>query len=193
MLLRAGGSFAANHTTLSCGNNRLIHDDHHVVFQVAPRSPPHPHLPATTQPLTTSQHQEKMPLVVSSLWSITTAQGARSSQLQGGGGPSLRSSLGVGMCWGAAAAVGCDPGIRSLLSEVAQPWAQCAGTTCSPWESPSPWSHGQTLLSSSQGLDLPKQAIPRDLAALRMQEECWEGQVAGQGETFGVLGVQEVF
>lgn len=68
-----------------------------------------------------------MHLIASPLWSITTAQGARSSQLQGGSGPSFRSSLGVGMCWGAAA-VGCDAGIRSLLPEVAQPWAECAGT-----------------------------------------------------------------
>lgn len=113
MLLRAGGTFAAKHNTLSCGNNRLLHSDHHVVFQAAPGFPPHPHLPATMQPLTTSQHWEKVP--------ITAAQGAGSSQLQGGGGPSLRSSLRVGTCWGAAAAVGCDPGIRSLLLEVTQP------------------------------------------------------------------------
>lgn len=166
MLLRAGGSFAVNHNTLSC-DNRILHNDHHVVFQVAPGSPSHLHLSATIQPLTTSQHQEKVHLVAFPLWSATTAQGARSSQLQGGGGPSLRSSLGVGICWGAAA-VGCDPGIRSLLLEVAQSWAESAGTTCSPREPPTPCPCGQTVLNTSRDLDLSKQAIPRGLAALGM-------------------------
>lgn len=88
---------------------------------------PHPLLAASIQLMATSQHQVAPPV-----WSITTAQGARSSQLLGGGCPSLRSSLGAGAWWGAAAA----GTIRSLLPEVAQPWGECAGTTYSPTGAP---------------------------------------------------------
>lgn len=115
--------------------------------------------------MTTSQHQEELPRVTSPLWSVTTVKGAKGSQLQGGGSLSLRSSLGVGVWWGAAA-VGCHPGIKSLLPEVSQPQGEGGRISHSPQEPPSPQPCSQALLNTSQDLGLPKQAIPRGLAAL---------------------------